>query len=237
MALIKSHLAAPLTHDAIVLDLGDLSRQAAEIKARARAEADQILADARAEVDRCRVEAAERGRAEGLVAGHAEGLKAGRAEGLAAAQAEHAEQLQAIATQWTSTVERWEADYRQMTLDARRSLLQLALAMTQKIVRRVPKLDSTVVVDQVACAIDHVTRPCQIAVCVHPEDRALIESALPSLTERLGGTEHVKLEEDSGIERGGCVLRHGQGRIDATLQTQLDRITEALLPDDQEKSA
>ena len=66
MAVIKSRQSDPLMHDAVVLDLGDLNRQAAEIIERAEAEASVIVADAREEAARLVGEASGRGHEEGL---------------------------------------------------------------------------------------------------------------------------------------------------------------------------
>jgi len=230
MALIKGRQTAETAQEAIVLDLGDLSLQAKRLRERAQAEADQILAAARDEAARLKAEAHEIGRAEGLERGLTEGRETGHAEGLERGLAERGEALQTLQARWTETIEYWESERRAMVLEARRDLLSLAVRMAEKIVHRLPEVDPTVVHEQVAAAIDHVSEPCHVTIRIHPEDRSLVERALPALVERLGGTERVTLREDADVERGGCDLRHRSGRVDATLETQLRRLVEALLP-------
>jgi len=46
----------------------------------------------------------------------------------------------------------------------------------------------------------------------------------------LGVCEHADLREDVAVGRGGCVVRSARGSIDATIETQLERIAATLLP-------
>ena len=230
MALIRGHNINEAANQAVVLDLGDLRRQADQLREDATRRAEQILTEARRRADQL----AEQERALAKAQGHAEGLAAGLAEGRAKghqqALDESREQLNQLRDAWVAAAHRWDAERRAMVLDARRSLLELTLDMARRIVHRVPALDPTVVVDQVHAAIEHVVRPADVAIRINPADHPLIAEALPQLTERIGGCEHVRLLDDPVIQRGGCVVTHGQGVIDATLDRQLDRLVESLLP-------
>lgn len=230
MPLIKETNAELVKHEAVVLDLGDLRRVAERMAADAEAKAQQIIADAQAEAQRLTSGAAEAGRKQGLAAGHAEGLERGREQGKAEALAGMNEQLGALIARWGQTLDQFEADRRQMLIDARQSVLELALAMGEKVARRVPQVDPTVVVDQVAEAVDRMARPADVTVRVNPADVPLVTVSMPSLVERIGTLEHVHIADDEQIERGGCVVTYGRGRIDATLDTQLARMVELLLP-------
>ena len=52
---------------------------------------------------------------------------------------------------------------------------------------------------------------------------------LTDLVERIGQCTHAELRDDPSIGRGGCVISTGRGRIDATIDRQLERISQALL--------
>ena len=41
--------------------------------------------------------------------------------------------------------------------------------------------------------------------------------------------EHVTLVDDEAVGRGGCVLGYGQGRIDASIETQIQRLVESVV--------
>lgn len=230
MALIKSNIAGDVLSGAIVLDLGDLRRQGEAMKQRAQAEADRIMAAGREEAAKLTAGAEARGFDAGFQKGHAAGLEAGRKQGHDQALRDSAAKLQRLDEAWVAAARQWDAERRAMLLEAKQSLLALAVAMAEKIVHRVPQVDPGVIADQVAAAIEHVARPCDVAVCVNPADRALVEAALPGIVRQARELEHVNLTEDAAVTAGGCVVTYGSGRIDATLQTQLAGLIDTMMP-------
>ena len=52
---------------------------------------------------------------------------------------------------------------------------------------------------------------------------------LPDLDSRTAGSDHVEVLTDDQMSRGGCILTTGMGHIDATIERQIERITDALL--------
>ena len=230
MPLLKESNAEAVAETAVVLDLGDLRKQADQLKARAKGEADAIVAEGRAEARRLTDNAAAAGHAEGFEKGRAEGFEQGRADGHAEALAQAAERLAQVEASWTEAMAQWEAQRRQMLLDARQAVMELALAIAAKVVKRQVEVDPSVVVDQLAAAIEHVARPADLTVRICPADRALIDEALPKLMAEHEQAEHIHVVDDETITAGGCVVGYGRGRIDATLETQMQRIVEQLLP-------
>lgn len=219
-----------LASEAVVLDLGDLRQQAEKLRAQARAEADRILEQARAEAEMLTAEAAQKGHDAGYQQGYDEGLAAGRKQGHAEALQKTREQLNQLQQAWVDAAQQWDSERRTMLLDARQSVLELAIAIAERICKRAPRVDRSLVVDQVAAALEQITRPADVQVRIHPDDRPLLSEALPELIKAGDTCEHVHLVDDSQIEPGGCKVTYGKGTIDATLATQLDRIVQALLP-------
>ncbi len=230
MALIKSHNTTALLKEAIVLDLGDLGQQAAKLQAAAEAKARQVIAQAQAEATRMIEDAKnkgfEEGRTHGLEAGRQEGQKQGQAEAVkaTAARLTHLEQTLA------SVIQQWETHRAELERDGPQRVLDFALKLTEKIVHRVIEVDRTVVVDQVASALSHVLQQSEVTVRIAPDDRAAITEAMPQLVGEFGHLKHIKVADDQSISSGGCVVTYGQGQIDATITTQLRRISELMLP-------
>ena len=110
-------------------------------------------------------------------------------------------------------------------------MLDLSLAMAQKLVHRVVEIDRSVVIEQVAQALACVLRPMDVSVRIHPDDRDAIQEAMPQLMAEFPQLKRVHLVEDAAVGRGGCVMQYGQGRVDATVQTQLRRVVELMVPD------
>ena len=230
MAIVKQQSAQPLIRDAVVLDLGDLGKQAAKLRAASEAKARQILADARAEAQQIIDAAEKKGFDQGHAAGLARGIEEGQAKG-------HAEALAAGTTQVKQTTERfaavardWDDHRAQLEREARGAVLDFALRFARKLTHRVIEADPQVVVEQVGHALARVLEPTDVTLRVHPDDKPALQQVLPDLLAGLTNLQHVSLQDDPAVGRGGCVLGLRGGEIDASIDTQVRRITELLVP-------
>jgi flagellar assembly protein FliH len=230
MALIKHTASDRLMASAIVLDLGDLDRQGQAIIARARAQAKQILDDARREAQRLIDGAAEIGRSSGVEQGLVEGRERGRAEGRADLLAELRPRLGELLGAWAAALEQWERERAEMLLAAREDVLAFALTATRKITTRMVHTDPSVVQDQLAEALSMLASPSALTIVINPADRPLVEEVLPELVAQIQSCAHVSLRDEAAVSRGGCIVGTAGGEIDASIETQLDRIAEALIP-------
>lgn len=231
MPVIRHAEAGVLARDAIVLDLGDLARQAEAMRAEAQRRADAIIAEAKAERERILQDVAEEARRAGREAGYAEGMSKGRADGSAAARQEHAERLEALDAAWSEALARHESMREELLREARRDVLSLAAVIAGKVVKRAIELDPTLVEDQLAAALAMIARPTRIVVAVHPEDEAIAAEALPRMRAGFVNVQHAELITDGSLSRGSCVVRTDRGGgIDASIQTQIERMVEVLLP-------
>jgi len=231
MPVLKQHHTTPAMREAIVLDLGDIGAQAARIRAAAEAQASKIISDAQAKAEQLAQargdEAEKRGYQDGLEKGLAEGREQGRAEALT----ESSEQLRQLSAAWSQVATDWEQQRIDMEREARQAVLEFALSAAEKIVHRVIEVDESVVVDQAAQALSLVLSAHDASVRIHPVDRPMLEDAMPELVKELASLNHIELVDDEDITPGGCVVAFGQGRIDATIERQLQRLIDLILPE------
>jgi flagellar assembly protein FliH len=232
MPVIKHQTSPMLLKEAIVLDLGDLSRQAARMRAAAEQQAASILEAAQQQCQQMIRESTAKGLAEGQAKGYAQGLKDGREQGKAQTIQEWTDKLEQMHQAWSDVAGQWDALRRQMESEARQTVLQLAVMIAERVVHRVVEVDDGVIVDQVAAALGHVLRPLDPTVRIHPDDRPALQEALPQLLAEFNQFQHVHLVDDDAVARGGCVVTYGQGAIDAQLDTQMQRILDLLIPDE-----
>lgn len=230
MALIKNTSSGPLAGSGSVYNLADLTRESKHVLHEAKAQAHQITQQAKQEAAKLVDSATDRGFAagkeQGLVEGHEEGRQAGRTEAIA----EFASQLNDLHASFSAALERWEADRNGMIMAAREDVLRLALAVAEKVTHRIIETDSTVIGDQLAEALALLMAPRAVTVAVAPQDRALVEAMLPDLIGKINTCKHAAILDDPSVTRGGCVISAGAGRIDATIERQLQRIVDTLLP-------
>jgi flagellar biosynthesis/type III secretory pathway protein FliH len=231
MALIRHANARTIARDAIVLDLGDLAAQGELLKARARAEADQILEHAKAERQRMYAGAAEEGRRDGLAKGLEEGRKQGHAAGKSEALAAETEKLKKLDAAWQAALGSFESERDRTLLDARQDIVRLAAIVAEMVTKRALLLEPDRVVDQLGAVLSLVSKSTRVAIAVHPDDEPILRDALPSVASRMGSGAHVEFTPDATVERGSCVARTGTGGIiDASIRTQIQRIIGVLLP-------
>ncbi|MCH7847137.1 MAG: hypothetical protein IIB53_02120 [Planctomycetes bacterium] len=230
MALIKNTTAGPLPKGTSVFNLGDLARESKHVLQEAKQKAQQIMERAEEEAAKLVDSATDRGFAEGKDQGLAQGREEGRQAGRAEAIAEFTPQLTDLQVAFNAALAHWETDRNSMLLAAREDVLRLALAVAEKVTYRIIQTDSTVIGDQLAEALALLVAPRAVTVAVAPQDRALVEAMLPDLIDKISTCTHAAIRDDPSVTPGGCVISTGAGRIDATIERQIQRIVDTLLP-------
>jgi len=234
MALIRQAQAQRVVDGAVVLDLGDLANQGERLVAEARKRADAEIARAQTERDRLLAGAKEDGYRAGFAEGERAGYEAGLAEGRRAALEEHGEALTRVERAWDGALGSFVELRGHMLVSARRDVLRLAVRVAELVTRRRIELDERAVEGSLEAVVSSVLRPTRLIVRVHPDDRAVSQEALPKLLETLSSGSDAELVDDASLSRGSCVATFDEamsGRIDASIETQLERIAKALLPD------
>src|SRR3954452_9064253 len=178
----------------------------------ARNEAAQILATAQAEADQIREQA--------RVEGHAEGYELGRAE----ASAQCAPAVQALATVRAEAQPQRERVAEQME----ESAVQLALQIADKALTGAITAQPERVVDVVRGALRCLVERERVTILVHPQDLQIVRESVDGLIQQLGGIEHLDVQEERRVQRGGAIVRSATGEIDARREAKLERARETL---------
>ena len=180
---------------------------------------DEELAVARAEADQLRQAAREQGYQEGFASGHAHALE--EASVAAAALAEAGVALQAAAAGAASRLEE--------------EAVQLALSLAEKIVAATLAVRPELVVEAVRHALRGLVERERVTVLVNPADLPLVSGAMAGLQAEMGGIEHWEVQAERRIARGGAIVRHAHGDVDAQLEAKFQRareIVEAAVADE-----
>ena len=215
-----------------VLNLADLAAEARSIILDARKDAARIVAEARVVADGVCDQAAEKGYAEGLARGRNDGYAEGHKQGLDAAAEEFASRARGLTETAERIVQELAAARAELLHRARCEMLDFALELASKVVGRVAAGDAGAARENLRKVLE--LAPCAPEVCVkvHPSQVEALRLCLPALAEALGRTGQVRLVGDEGISPGGVKLLSPRGEIDATIETQLSNIAEALLGTD-----
>ncbi|MFI4882790.1 MAG: FliH/SctL family protein, partial [Phycisphaerales bacterium JB064] len=83
---------------------------------------------------------------------------------------------------------------------------------------------------QLVEAIELTMTPSRVRVRVAAEGAEAVRAALPALSDRLHESASVVVIEDASLSHGSVIVEADETRIDATIETQLERIVQSLLP-------
>jgi flagellar assembly protein FliH len=176
-----------------------------------------VVESARAEADAIR----EAARAEGFAAGQAEGFAAAQAM----AQAQLAPAVQALGT----AAEALAAERGALAEQVESRAVELALELAEKVVAGAIAAQPERVLDVVRGGLRCFMERERIQILVHPDDLGLVREAVDDLAAGLGGVEHVEVQEERRIGRGGAIVRTPAAQVDASLRTKLERAREVVM--------
>jgi flagellar biosynthesis/type III secretory pathway protein FliH len=172
-----------------------------------------LVAAAEAEAESIR----EQARQQGLDEGFAAGREAARLdlEPTGHAMAAAVEQLRQLEAEAADRVEP--------------HAVELAMRVAEKVVAGAIEVEPERVLDVVRGALRAIVERERIVIQVNPEDLAILREGLDELAGSLGGIEHVEVQEERRVKRGGAVVRTTVGEIDAKISTKLERAHAAIV--------
>jgi flagellar assembly protein FliH len=197
---------------ALDVDFGQLTPVAPSEPApsleQAALQARRLVAAAEAEADRVRDEA--------RAVGHAEGFAVGRSKALAEmtpSVAAAASALEAVRGLEADACERVES-----------AAVELAVRMAERVVAGTVTVSPERLLDVVRGALRTIIERERVTLLVNPEDLDLMRSAVGDVAGSLGGIEHLEVQEERRVGRGGAIVRTAHGEVDARIETKLERV-------------
>jgi len=149
----------------------------------------------------------------------------GMQEGFAAGMAQAKELAQADKAQFAALMNAFSEALENSDEQIAEDVLSLALEIAKSMLKVKLNVDKKALLPVVLDAIHYlpqIQRPARILV--HHEDVHLLREHMADEI----ANDHWQIQEDSSIERGGCLVETGANQVDATNATRWKRITEAL---------
>jgi flagellar assembly protein FliH len=228
----REDLAAPQSPKPRRFNLADIEAEARGMIAAARERAKRVLAEASAQASAMREDAHREGHQKGYEEGTVAGREAGHAEAFAEAARRFAEEQASLVESCRSMVAAFEEAKARLLREARADVLELAVAIARRVLK-VASLDRNVmdeaVVANAAEMLELVGAQSDPVLHVHPSNAEAMETFAGHLAEAGRTSRHVTVVADADVPPGGCVLTTREGRIDATIETQIERIAALLL--------
>jgi flagellar assembly protein FliH len=153
------------------------------------------------------------------VAAYQKGFHEGEAEAKARANAE----VQAAVLRMTKAITEAAALRPRLRHEAESDVVQLALAIARKVLRREMSIDSSAMQALVKVALEKLERQEISRLYVHPHQAAAVTAALES-----AGVRSVEVIAEMHRDAGSLVFETNRGRLDASVLTQLEEIERGL---------
>ena len=199
--------------------------QAELILKQAREEAEQFVEQARAEVQQ---------ELDGIRAGaRDEGYREGYAQGTAKAMEDAIRDREAAAERMEKDVaeflEKASLAREEMLGQTREEMLDLCIAIAEKVVRVSLRSSSEVIVRMIQTATERMKRQEWVHIYIPGCDARGVAQISPALTTTLGGlSQHIKVIPMGDEEDGTCIVETPEEIIDASVSTQMSNIRDIL---------
>ena len=108
-------------------------------------------------------------------------------------------------------------------------VLEISLDIAKKIIKKELEQDPSIILDNIQQLLKQLSKEeTKIMLKVNPVQVSLIKSEVPEMMNNAGLDAKIMVIPDKEITEGGCLLTTSNGVIDATIETQLSVISEAL---------
>lgn len=148
----------------------------------------------------------------------------GRQDGLNEAEGRFATTVQAL-TQALEDVSRMRDSLAQT---GSQDMLRLVMAVAEQVIRTTVTVDPNVVLAIIENALKASIRADSFRVRVNPVDLEGVTKQKPLFLASISGMKNISFEADPQISQGGCRVDSELGDVDATIETQLEAIRQAL---------
>jgi flagellar biosynthesis/type III secretory pathway protein FliH len=128
----------------------------------------------------------------------------------------------------TDVVKKFDAARSSLRQTVEDEIIALALQVASKILHESAESRREQIVMQVKAALGAVQESDGVVIQVHPADAAVLEAVRAELIGRQNAALKLTIEPVASLPRGSCLLHTPTRLVDASLDTQLFRLGEAL---------
>jgi len=172
-------------------------------------------------------EAKKKGFEEGQILGQKEGLERGTAEGFAQAMAEGNAVIEEKSARFAGLISCLAMPLEKLDNEVENELVTLAMSVARHLIRRELKHDPSQIIAVIRQAVKILPLSTQnITLFLHPDDLILVRESLS-----LGEDDELRWKtiEDPMLNRGGCKIETAYSRIDASVESQINRVIAQIL--------
>ncbi len=190
----------------------DAEREAERIIEEAKQKAEAIVREAEAKAS----EIKEKAREEAYNEGFEEGFKKGE------------EEVKRLIDRLHVIINAAIDKRKEIIENAEAQLVDLVLLIARKVVKIISEEEKNVVIENIKEALKKVKGDAEVTIRVNINDLDITSKQKKMFIEMVEGLKNVRVEEDSRVDPGGCIIETSFGDIDARIQTQLNILEEKI---------
>ena len=191
----------------------DAESEANSIIEKAKAEAAQIVAEANAQHDKIVSEA----RSEGYEQGSSEGYEKGKAE------------VERLIERMHKVLEAVMQRREEILQDTESQIVELVILMARKVIKILSENQKNVIMANTVAALRKVKTRGNVTLRVNIEDVKLTTAHADEFIQHVENVQGITVQEDSSVEKGGCIVETDFGAIDARISSQLTELENKIL--------
>lgn len=191
----------------------DAETEANAIVEKAKAEAAQIVAEANAQHDKIVSEA----RNEGFEQGSKEGFEKGSAE------------VDRLIERMHKILEAVMQRREEILQDTESQIVELVILMARKVIKILSENQKNVIMANTVAALRKVKTRGNVTLRVNIEDVKLTTAHADEFIQHVENVQGITVQEDSSVEKGGCIVETDFGAIDARISSQLTELENKIL--------
>ena len=108
-------------------------------------------------------------------------------------------------------------------------ILSISIDIAKKIIKNEIKQNPELLISSVAEILKGLSKEeTKITIKANPSQVSMLKGEIPETAERLGLNKKITVIPDESVMEGGCIVTTTNGIVDATIDTQLAVISEAL---------
>jgi flagellar assembly protein FliH len=198
--------------------------QAQSLKRIAEDEAEKIIADAKQQAQEIINEAQTSFEADRQEAKN-QGLNEGREKGFIEGKAE----VDRLIERTQIVLERAQDKRTEILAETEQQLIDLVLLISRKVIKVISENQRGVIVSNVVQALRKVKGKGNIIIRVNMADLKLTTEHTKDFVKLVEGAASIQVQEDSSVDKGGCIIETDFGEIDARIASQLAELETKIL--------
>jgi len=194
-----------------------------ELKEEAEKEAEKIVSEAKSKADEIIREAEEKA-TKLLEDSRQKGYEEGREEGYRKGEEEVRRLVEHLHTIINAAIDK----RKEIVESSEKQIIDLVMLIARKVVKAISEAEKKVVLENIREALKKLRGDTEIVIRVNIDDLDIVSKHKKEFVSMVESLESIRIEEDSRVDPGGCIIETSFGEIDARIQTQLQVLEERI---------